>query len=379
MQTPIRHLLATLTIALCCCPDATAQTDVQPFRHGVTDEGVCYFLPKTRIKVVLTAQKSYIVPGEFASYAERYLRRNDAPRSESTEWTLQAIEMHPYGVPDSTRAYAIRLNPKTSAPLVSLTDDGLLLGINAAVAPEPPFVVPQGTAAPQPTDGRQYLTRDILAASSTAKMAQLTAEEIYDLKESRNALIRGEADNTPKDGVQLGLMLDNLDRQVAALEALFVGQTLSNTEVLTLDYEPPATIDPQGQRTMLCRFSRRLGLVDKDDLSGEPVWLTITPLDNLPEPAPSADEGKQGRHALLAKGKRAQQEQGVYVAQPLRARLTIATAKQTFCTIDTPVCQLGTTELLSAVLFNKHFDTVVTLYQHTGSVRQLSRLTEAAK
>ena len=34
---------------------------------------------------------------------------------------------------------------------------------------------------------------------------------------SKNALLRGEADNMPKDGAQLKLMLDNLNQQETAM------------------------------------------------------------------------------------------------------------------------------------------------------------------
>ena len=54
---------------------------------------------------------------------------------------------------------------------------------------------------------RRYLTEEILAAGSTAKMAELTAREIYDLRENRSLLIKGQADFMPQDGQQLKLML----------------------------------------------------------------------------------------------------------------------------------------------------------------------------
>ena len=60
-------------------------------------------------------------------------------------------------------------------------------------------------------------------ASSTAKMAELVAKEIYNIRESKNALVRGQADNMPKDGAQLKLMLDNLEEQERAMTEMFSG------------------------------------------------------------------------------------------------------------------------------------------------------------
>ena len=276
----MRRALFCLACLVACV--LQAQTEVAPFRPGTTVEGVNYFLPKTVFRVVLVSDKKVTTPGDFAPYADRFLRQPSAPRTESVEWTLKTFSLIPFGVPDPAKAYSIKLKPKTSAPLVSLTDEGLLLGVNTEAKTEPLPELPKNVPAPPLVDARRYLTQEILSATSTAKMAQLTAEEIYDLKDARKAIIRGEADNTPKDGAQLKLMLDNLDKQIAALESMFIGQTRTSTEVATFDFEPPADIPAEGLRTLLCRYSRRLGLVDKDDLSGDPVWIEMKPLGNLP-------------------------------------------------------------------------------------------------
>jgi len=357
----MKRLLLIIACSLFLLAPSVAQTEIERFRPGVTVEGVNYFLPKTVFEVVLTAEKTVTKPGEFAAYADRYLRLKDVPTVESTTWTLKAVTLMPYGAPDSTKAFSIKLRAKTAAPLVSLTDDGLLLGVNVDATPDPAPELPQRVPAPKPVNGRDFMTHDILAAGSTSKMAQLTAEEIYDIRDSRNALVRGEAENTPKDGAQLKLMLDNIDQQRAALESLFKGQELTSTEVLSFDYEPSANPEECAERHLLCRFSRKLGLVATDDLSGEPIWITVKAQGSLPPIENDAEAAK----------KKAKLEQGLYVNQPRRAQVTIFTATQTLLTAEVPVAQLGTVEVLSDALFNKKLDTKVTLHQHTGSVKQV--------
>lgn len=357
----MKRLLLIIACSLFLLAPSVAQTEIERFRPGVTVEGVNYFLPKTVFEVVLTAEKTVTKPGEFAAYADRYLRLKDVPTVESTTWTLKAVTLMPYGAPDSTKAFSIKLRAKTAAPLVSLTDDGLLLGVNVDATPDPAPELPQRVPAPKPVNGRDFMTHDILAAGSTSKMAQLTAEEIYDIRDSRNALVRGEAENTPKDGAQLKLMLDNIDQQRTALESLFKGQELTSTEVLSFDYEPSANPEECAERHLLCRFSRKLGLVATDDLSGEPIWITVKAQGSLPPIENDAEAAK----------KKAKLEQGLYVNQPRRAQVTIFTATQTLLTAEVPVAQLGTVEVLSDALFNKKLDTKVTLHQHTGSVKQV--------
>ena len=364
----------------------SGQTEVSPFRPGSTLEGVNYFLPKTLFKVVVVAEKHTTIPGEYAGYADRYLRLRDVPTQQQDTWTVKSVTLYPFGVPDASKAYNIKVKSKTSAPLVSLTDDGLLLAINTEAEPEPLPELPKAVPAPKPVNGRDYMTQEILAAGSSAKMAQLTAEEIYDIRDSRNALLRGEADNTPKDGAQLKLMLDGLAEQLNALESLFKGQTLTSTEVFTFDYDPTGLLisesgseEPLSEsddavedvsggkkmategRALLCRFSKRLGLVDADDLSGEPFWIDLKLTGNLPASDPNADVQR----------KQAKMEKGVWVNQPARALVSVSNAEGSLCTLDVLVPQFGTTEVLSSALFDKKPETRVTFHQHIGSVKRL--------
>ena len=141
------NLLCNLCFFLAISSPLLAQTEVTPFRPGVTTEGVCYFLPKTMFEVVVTAEKAVTKPGEFAAYSDRYLRQPNVPTAESTEWTIKEIALMPYGVPDSTKAFSIKLRSQTSAPLVSLTDEGLLLSINKRVEQEMVPELPKGSHA----------------------------------------------------------------------------------------------------------------------------------------------------------------------------------------------------------------------------------------
>ena len=108
------------------------------------------------------------------------------------------------------------------------------------------------------------MSQEILAAGSTPKMAELTAREIYDIRDSKNALNRGEADFMPKDGEQLRIMLDNLNTQDRTLSSLFVGTECKDTTEVVFTLCP----DMEVNRQVLFRLSKQLGVVDADDLSG---------------------------------------------------------------------------------------------------------------
>ena len=102
-------------------------------------------------------------------------------------------------------------------------------------------------------------------SNSSAKMAELVAKEIYSIRESKNALLRGEADNMPKDGAQLKLMLDNLNQQETAMTEMFSGKIKKEPKTFTIRLTPKEMKDE-----VAFRFSRKLGVVANNDLAGEP-------------------------------------------------------------------------------------------------------------
>lgn len=44
-------------------------------------------------------------------------------------------------------------------------------------------------------------------------MAELTAREIYNIRDSKNTILRGQAETMPKDGASLQLVIDQLNKQ----------------------------------------------------------------------------------------------------------------------------------------------------------------------
>ena len=243
------------------------------------------------------------------------------------------------------------------APLVGLSRDGLLLSINTDADESTLPALPQASQDPAPADPRAYMTQEILAAGSVAKMAELCAQEIYDIRESRNALVRGEADNTPKDGAQLQLMLSQLAQQDQALTSLFAGTTHTTHEVFSMTYDPTQ----ETARDILFRFSHKLGVLGQDDLAGDPIYISVKRTETLP--ATVVDE-------QVAK-KKAKMEKGVYYNVPARGKLRVFDADKEYCTLETPMGQFGSVEILSNLLFDKKTNTKVTFFQNTGGTKDV--------
>lgn len=334
-----------------------AQTEVTVGVMRGKDYGVTYLLPKTEIELKIVATKHIYSPGEFCKYAEQFLKLTDVSPIGREYWTLDKIQTSAIGVPDKDKVYFVKLKDKTVAPLMELTEDGIVRSINmpySGTVKKEPAAAPVNTII-QSADPRSFLTEEILMASSSAKMAELVAQEIYNIRESKNALLRGEADNMPKDGEQLKLMLDNLNLQEKALTEMFTGKTTDQPETFTIRIVPQ-----EMDHTVAARFSTRLGIVESNNLAGEPIYINITDLKTIS--IPPTDEKKSKKEI-----------EGIAYNAPGRAKIEISYKQQTLFEDELPVSQFGTTEYLAPVLFNKKSVTQVLFDTTTGGLLKVNK------
>ena len=347
-------VVLSCVIALFSFSPAGAQTQLSQYWPGVTPEGAVYFLPKTALRISVLVEKTTYVPGDFAPYAQRYLRMADVSQEPKTSFRVAGVTVAPCPVADTTKVYAVKFDARSVASRMTLSDDSRLLALNienAEDAERPTFFIP--APRPEEVNPRQFMGEEILSCGSTAKMAEMTAHEIYDLRENRTLLIKGQADFMPQDGRQMEIMLNELDRQDRALSSLFVGTTRRDTTEHVLWLTPTAS---QG-KTVLFRLSQVRGLVEADDLSGAPFYYALDDITQLPHEEET--------------GKKAKSKDGIYVNVPGRMRLTLYEGVKPILTEEHPAPQFGQTMLLSGSLFNKHYATRLLLDPLSGAVLRI--------
>ncbi len=329
-----------------------AQTQVTPFIPGIVAEGVNYALPKTALNIQVVTTTTTFTPGDFCRYADRYLHIKNVGQSAQTRSRIESMTLSHTGVPDTTKYYTIKLKNKSIAPFVQLSPNGILLAINTSNKTDDPQTLTLPQDKKNNINPNEYLTSEILSANSTAKMAELAAAEIYDIRESRSLIMKGQVESMPKDGPSLKIILDELDKQENALMQLFTGYEETTSELHTFEFIPTEDVD----RFVLFRFSEKLGLLDKDDLAGAPYYISVKDKHTVPMPT---EEETKTRSAKLT---------GVMYNIPSMAEVKIFTAKETYFDKEIPFGQFGTVDVLSSTLFNKGAKTKVTLDDKTGAL-----------
>ena len=338
--------------------NANAQ-DVSTYTPGTLPEGVVYYLPKTVFEIEVQASQVTYTPGELCQYADRYLRLKDVSATPDEHWEIESVRVKAIGVPDTAKAYAIKLKDKSAASEVELTEDGIVKAINttspAQTVTEKPAPAPAATE--KRPDPQKYMTEEMLIAGSTNKMAELIAKEIYSIRESKNSLNRGQADYMPKDGDALQIMLNNLDEQERALTEMFSGFTTHNKHTYTFRFEPQGKEEVVGQ--ILFRFSKKLGVLQADNLAGEPIYLTLSVMEKFTATATNQELVKR--------------LDGVIYNIPGKGKLYIEASDRSFYEGEFPVTQFGETEVLVDGLFSKKINTRVIFNPVTGGINKIDK------
>ena len=334
----------------------TAQTNVEkviPTR--ASGGGITYSLPKTSFIVNVEITKVTVKAGRYYKYAERYLGIKDIAPEDEVYYELGKVTVVNKGIPDPDNKYVIEFKQKTVAPFAYLTRDGLLCAINDDFVLE--FIDDERRviASNENVSPTSVYTEEFLMAGSEARQAEIAAKEIFRLRESRTNILTGEADNLPPDGEAMKIVISKLEEQEKALVSLFIG---TKTQEL-LYFDVAIVPEDELEREVLFRFSSKLGILDEDDLGGEPVYMNLIAIDRAPELDPKEAE----RKAKLMKG--------VIYNIPGKGRLEIIHNNKTLFRTETPVVQFGTKESLAPVLLeDKKLPVKVTFYPETGAIKQ---------
>lgn len=343
-----------IALGLLACTAASAQ-DVSAYTPA-SDEGIVYFLPKTVLQVNLIATKVTYQPGDLCQYANRYLRLSNVTSQPETHWELKTIDVRSVGIPDSTKAYIIKLKDKSVASNVELTENGIIKAINTTSPQEPVFAEYVLEKPQVHENARKYMTEEILMAGSTAKMAELTAREIYNIRESKNLILRGQADNMPKDGASLKLIIDNLDKQEKAMTEMFSGYKNREDKVFTAWVIPENNLKDR----IVLRFSNLLGVLPAEDLAGEPIYLSVNSTNALPTLLPEEEKKKK-------------KIEGAIYNIPGKGNMTVSYKGKEYFKQELPITQFGNTEVLVDGLFNKKINTKVIFSPQTGAIVKIDK------
>ena len=339
-----------------------SQTSSKLTATKASEYGLGYTLPLTAFEVSIAVEKTVSTPGEFYQYARKYLNAQPVQKA-STEWHMTQAVVNPIAVADEEERYLATFKGGNGT-FMMVSDENFPLSVNddayeATVdfTPVPEAVAPKPTILQTPV-AQQAVTPEMIQSKSSAKRAQLAAEKIYELRTNRSEIISGQADAMPSDGEAMKLALDQLAQQEEALTAMFLGTVQKSIEVRTFTVYLPDDGEPS--RMIVARLSAVDGLVDATDLSGAPIYISITPVTRGELPVNEKGEAK-----TFPKG-------GVAYRIPGSARVCLSYDDRTLVEDEFDVAQYGVVFGLDPKLFtDKKSPSYLHFNPLTGSIREL--------
>lgn len=341
-----KYLLSGMLVAISC------MTFAQVVREN--EAAVVYYMPKTELVIHIDYEVVTQTPGVFYQYAERYLGAEEIIMENNTNCQLRAVRVATESSADTERAYKVTAQKGINTQLVSLSEDGRLVGYGIANASlqfseRSQGELQNGSKAAYSLEAKSEelmpLLEEQFMAGSVAKMAEGAAKQIYRIRETRLNILAGDVEHVPADGKAMELVLNELDKQEQALVALFVGKTQVTHHTHAVRYVPGESVEKE----VVCRLSAHNGIVDKNDLSGEPLYLTLVAKKQTLLPAGIADKNTptlsqihynlpgEAQVALTFKGKQ-MAEQNVAVAQ---YGVAIPLAQELFTGKTVPTIQIS--------------------------------------
>jgi hypothetical protein len=296
-----------------------------------TANGLIYVLPKTVIKIEVDTRCTEEIPGIYFQYAERFLGLKDFLQTESVHHEIIGFRMKTSEVPDTSQAYLISTGKKGKGLRLEFTPEGFLKSINGAnanlaAAPVPAVKSPEKACLKtEPkaweTNEASVLTKEMQQASSTAKMAELAAAQLFAIRDARFNLLTQDLDKTPSDGRSYEIVLSELNRMENAYLDLFRGKQKESTHTYTY------TIVPEKDTTdILLRFSILKGVLDRNNLGGNPIFLELKKMPLI------ADSLHIDRSTA---------PKGIYFRSPAKAVLRITDGKDELFSREITVNQFG--------------------------------------
>lgn len=320
---------------------------------------VVYYMPQTELVITLDYSVTHQTPGVFYQYAKRYLGAENVITEARSTYALTGVSTHTHTSADMSRAYQITPQKGLRVQQIALTADGRLLGYNIPTEDTAyPEAKEQMTIAAETAEpmGLMPLLEEQFMAGTTAKMAEGAAKQIYHIREMRLNMLVGDVEHVPADGQAMQLVLQELEKREQALVALFVGTTKTEHRQHTIRYMP----NKPAEQAIICRFSQHSGVVDSDDLSGNPLYLQL----HLTQPTlrKGAEPGVKG--VMLSQ---------LYYNLPAQAQLTIKYNGKPVCSANYPVAQLGVAIPLSSELFISKDGPIIHINPQTGNIQSIQQ------
>lgn len=326
--------------------------------------GVVYALPRTGIHIVVEAEQVRLLRGPFNAYAQKYLGINNAPKADEENWTITDIKMDTYGEPDPNAVYRALGNIST---LLSLSDEGVILGINSdikfdrkkvttSVFPQKPVALDEmwtDISMHSFLSGKDSTKRAGSNFKSFEEKAAEAAADILKLRKRKALALAAKYDKLPPDGQAYQVMVSELDKIIENYLSLFVGKKSAKKFTFSFDVVPDGKVN---KGLVAFRFSPTAGVLPESNVSGKPIMLEIEP-------------GNELKQKIEVTGVGEATTKGIYYRIPVVAQAKLLNGSDVLALSRIPIAQFGVVSAVPDGLLNGEYS--IEYHPVTGAIRMI--------
>jgi hypothetical protein len=265
--------------------DRRRGSDDQPI-IAYEPEGIVYSLPRTGFVVEIKASKTVYVPGPYAQYAKKYLGIENAVEKTKVNWRMTGVNVERFFEADPDAMFKAM---DTIASRVSLIPGGVISGINTGPGGYPDPVI--GNDFIISNDALEYVFTDlssddfyyilvdgetgdeIFEQKTLEEKAREAADYIIRLRKKRSYAILDPSDVIPEDGKGYEVFVNEAKRLDEKYMELFTGKRIDSEHIFNFVFVPG---NENVRNEVLFRFSDERGILPKSDMSGRPVFISLT-------------------------------------------------------------------------------------------------------
>jgi len=330
-------------------------------------EGVVYALPQTGVRIHVKATRERYVHGPFQMYAQKMLGIDNAPSADADRWNLDEMKLEVFSEPDPDQVHKAM---GSLAQLISLTESGILAGINTNVNTAESEIKTQcfltknldkqvkfNDLSIWSFNSRTDSTKSFkLVSKNMDEKAYEAAETIFNLRNSRFALLTNANDEPLPDGKSFEVMTQELGKMEENYLALFIGKSSSQTYEFSFDFIP-------GQKSVknevFFRFSEDRGVLPKSDLSGRPIVIEVNKSENLASKQSSLSTSENPNAG----------KSGLFYRMPGMAEIRIVDGNNQLAGTRAPIAQFGTIAPVPEDLLDGSY--ALEFYTGTGAIKSI--------
>ncbi|HYQ59309.1 MAG TPA: DUF4831 family protein [Draconibacterium sp.] len=337
------------------------------------EEGIVYTLPRTGIKIHVTAVGEKFEPGPYAAYAEQLLGIKNVKTRATVSWSVTDVSIETFAEPDPEQVYKAMGDV---AALISLAPNGCLAGINTGSIHIPESIqLASNNLAQKPekddgfsfdylTDRPSYYPGDSTnnfrpTRVSVEQKAAEAAQRILDCRMNQYDMAALMMDGEHPDGKAYEVSMKELKKIEDEYIRLFVGRTTYKKQSASFDYVPSSS-EKSGQ--VVFRISDEKGIVPASDLSGKPVMMEFERLQELNQQL-SSNVASENPDAGAS---------GIYYRMPGVATIRLIYEMNELASVRATVAQFGVVAPFPEDFLGGNY--AVEFHAETGAIKAVKKL-----